>query len=289
MSTWICIPVFNRIEYTVNCLTSLGAQSTKDFTVVICDHGSTDGTSERIRQEFPHVVVINADSSLWWTGAMNRCLEYVLQHAAEDDYLLTLNNDTELPEDYLAQFAVLIQKYPHAVLTSVIHDIGSGQAVTMELRQNWLTAKSLALNFARDHLPNDEDVIEVTHASGRGTAFPLAVFRKLGFYDERHLPHYGADYDMSFKAARADFPIYLCKTCRVFSYVEATGLTTVRNRFSWRSFKDYLTSMKSPANLKMRWWYGWNNCPRLLFPLYIMLDYTRLVGSYFKHFLFKTS
>lgn len=289
MLFWICIPVFNRVEFTLSCLTSLYRQSYKNFKIVVCDHGSTDGTTERIKQEFPQTVVINADSSLWWTGAMNRCVEYVLQHAKDDDYLLTLNNDTELPDDYLAQFATLSQKYPRAVLTSVIHDIATGLPVKMELKQNWLTAKSLAVNFDQDHLPGDSDVIEVTHASGRGTAFPVAVFRQLGLYDEQRLPHYGADYDMSFKASRAGFPIYLCKRCRVFSYVEATGLTSIRSRFSWRSFVNYLTSMRSPANLKMRWWYGFNNCPRLLLPAYITLDYARIIGSYFKHFLLKNS
>lgn len=285
MKIWICIPVFNRIEFTLKCLATLKAQAFEHFTVVICDHGSTDGTAKSIQQQFPDVVVINAPSSLWWTGAINRCVEYVLQHAAEDDTLLTLNNDTELPPDYLTEFASYHAKYPQAVLSSVTHDIATGQRVSIGNRQNWLTAQAKAVNFEQDHLSNDEHVIEVTHASGRGTLFPVAVFRQLGLYDEQHLPHYGADYDFSHKARRAGFPVYVCETCRVFSHVDATGMTTVRNQFSFKSFNNYLTSIRSPANLKVRWWYGWNNCPKVLLPSYITLDLLRIFGSYFKHFL----
>ncbi|WP_446809605.1 glycosyltransferase family 2 protein [Methylomonas sp. 2BW1-5-20] len=287
MKIWICIPVFNRIEYTLKCLATLNAQTFQNFTVVICDHGSTDRSTDHIRKAFPDVVVLNADSSLWWTGAMNRCVEYVLQHAAEQDFLLTLNNDTELPLDYLAELTAQSIKYPHAVLTSVIHDIETGERVKEGYRQSWLGAKDRAVTFEKHHLPGDENVIAVTLVSGRGTLFPIEVFRKVGLYDERHLPHYFADYDYSHKAQRAGYSIYVCKTCRVFSYVAATGMTTVRDRFSLKSFIGFLTNIKSPANLKARWWYGWNNCPKLLFPSYIVLDVIRLIGGYFRHFLLR--
>jgi len=285
MKIWICIPVFNRIEYTLKCLATLNAQSYKNFCVVVCDHGSSDGTTERIKQDFPDVVVLNADSNLWWTGAINRCVEYVLQHADEQDYLLTLNNDTELPTDYLAELTAQSFKYPHAVLTSVIHDIATGERVTDGFRQSWLGAKDRPVSFEKHHLPDDDNVIAVTLVSGRGTLFPMAVFRTAGLYDEQHLPHYAADYDYSHKAQRKGFPVYVCKNCRVFSYVEATGMTTIRNELSLKSFINYFTSIRSPANLKVRWWYGWNNCPKAILPIYIVVDVIRLVGSYFRHFL----
>ena len=231
------------------------------------------------------MVVLNAESSLWWTGAMNRCVGFVLKHATADDYLLTLNNDTELPSDYLAEFEVNSKKYPHAVLTSVIYDISTGKQVSEGYRQNWLTAQATRVAFRQNHLPCDENVMAVTYASGRGTLFPMTVFRQLGLYDERHLPHYGADYDFSHKAQRAGFPVYVCNNCRVFSHVEATGMTAVRNRFSLKSFINYFSSIKSPANLSVRWWYGWNNCPKALFPTYIVIDLLRISGSYFRHFL----
>jgi GT2 family glycosyltransferase len=287
MKIWICIPVFNRIGFTLQCLATLNAQTFRNFTVVICDHGSTDGTTARIKQEFPETVVINADSSLWWTGAMNRCVHYVLQHARDQDYLLTLNNDTELPPDYLAEFAFHAGRYPHTLLTSVVHDIMTDKPLSAGYRQNWLTAQIEALSFEKHHLPDDNDVVAVTHASGRGTLFPVDAFRQLGLYDERRLPHYGADYDFSHKARRAGFPIYACRRCRVFSHIAATGMTFIRDRLSVKSFVNYFTSMKSPANLKARWWLGWNNCPKLLLPTYMALDLLRITGSYFKHFVTK--
>lgn len=120
---WICIPVFNRVDFTIQCLASLNHQNYKNFKIVICDHGSSDGTSERIKNEYPEIVLLSGDSSLWWTGAINVCVRYVFEHADIDDGLLTLNNDTELPSDYLQQLVNCSHQYPNSIITSVIHDI----------------------------------------------------------------------------------------------------------------------------------------------------------------------
>jgi GT2 family glycosyltransferase len=253
--------------------------------VVICDHGSTDGTSAAIREQYPEVVLINADSSLWWTGAINRCVSQVLEQAAADDMLLTLNNDNELPPDFLHNLATSQQRYPAAIITSVIHDINSQQPVSTGHRINWLTAGATTIDFGKDHLPGDPDTVAVTQACGQGTLFPVKAFRELGLYDEKHLPHYGADYDFTFRAARAGYPLYLCKQCKVYAYVEETGLVKVLEQFSLNSFINYFTSIRSPGNLKVRWWYAWNNCPKIYLPIYLPLDFARVFFSYFKKLL----
>lgn len=285
MKIWICIPVFNRIEFTLKCLENLDGQTFRDFTVVVCDHGSSDGTSEAIRQRFPQVVLINADSSLWWTGAINRSIAYALEHAAADDLLLTMNNDNEVGSEYLQNLLANYLKYRNSIITSVVHDIKTGEAISLGYRQNWFLATAPMVNFDRDHLPEDVNVVEVTHASGRGSLFPVQVFRDLGLFNEQHLPHYCADYDFSFKAARAGYKIYSCLDCRVFSHVEETGMVKVLHQFSLKSFIDYFTSIRSPGNLPARWWFGWNNCPRWYFPVYFLLDLGRVSGGYFKNFI----
>lgn len=287
MKIWICIPVFNRKDLTLTCLATLYQQSFINFKIVICDHGSTDGTSAAIREHYPNVIIINADSSLWWTGAINRCVTYVLDNADVDDTLLTLNDDTELPKDYLFNIAENNQKYPNTIITSVIVDIKTGQLVDIGYRQNWLLATPQPLNFKQHHLENDPNVIEVTHASGRGTLFPIAVYQKIGLYDEKHLPHYGADEDLTYKAVRSGFKIYVSKKCIVLSYIEATGMTIILSEFTLKTFVTYLTSMRSPANLKMRFWYGWNNCPNIILPIYFITDLVRVIGGFFKKNLLK--
>ena len=127
MKIWVCIPVFNRVEYTLKCLASIQEQTYRDYCVVVCDHGSTDGTSEMIRSTYSDVVVLQESSELWWTGAINRCIEYVLTVGKiEQDAVVTLNNDLEVDSDYLS---ALVRAQSETILTRLLHQ----QAMTFSL------------------------------------------------------------------------------------------------------------------------------------------------------------
>ena len=283
MKVWVCIPVFNRIEYTLKCLASLQAQTYRDFCVVVCDHGSTDGTSEKIKAHYPDVVLLRESSDLWWTGAINCCVEYVLGAGCQDyDVIVTLNNDVEVDIDYLSSLVNAAMHHPHSVIASAGYDIRTRQLVDPGSRQNWFTAKVSTLDVGEVRSSDVTGVVEVTHAPGRGTLIPLQAFHELGLYDEKHLPHYGADYDFTFRARRSGYQIFISYNARVYSHVEATGMPVVRQNFGTKGFIRYLTDIKSPANLSARWWLAVNNCPRLLLPSFLLLDYFYVIGSYFK-------
>ena len=98
---FICIPVFNRLSYTISCIKSIREQSYTHYKTIICDDNSTDGTAEYLLKNAPDVTVLHGDGNLWWTGGTNKCVEYALKIAKPDDYIFTLNNDTELTSNVL--------------------------------------------------------------------------------------------------------------------------------------------------------------------------------------------
>lgn len=283
---WICIPVHNRLHLTLRCLGSLFRQDYPAFQVVLCDDGSTDGTAAEIRTRFPEVIVLSADGNLWWTGAINCCVRYVLEHSTSDgDAVLTLNNDLEVPPNYLSVLAATVARYQRAVIGSVGYDIETRCLVSPGYRQSWWTSKVTPVHPDLDHLPGDPVVVEVTHVPGRGTVIPVTVFREIGLYDERHLPHYGADYDYSHRARRAGYRIVVSAAARVYSHVSTTGMTVIRQYPLVRGLYRYLFDRRSPANLRARWWVAVRNCPRPLLPTFLLLDVAFLLGSYLKFHL----
>ena len=86
----VLIPIHNRIDFTRSCLTSLKNQKFKDFQIIIVDDGSTDGSSEMLRDEFPEVKVINGDGNWWWTKSINVGIRDSID--LNPDYYLLLNN-----------------------------------------------------------------------------------------------------------------------------------------------------------------------------------------------------
>lgn len=88
----ILIVNYNTIELTKNCLKSIFEQ-TKGilFEVIVSDNGSTDGSIEMIKSEFPQVILIENNANLGFGAANNRGLK-----VAKGKYIFYLNSDTVL-------------------------------------------------------------------------------------------------------------------------------------------------------------------------------------------------
>ena len=149
---YIIIPVHNRMEFTRQCLNSLTQQTYRKFKIIVIDDGSSDGTSDMIQKEFPEVVLLNGDGNLWWTGATNLGIEYVLEQADQDGYILTLNNDTVVRSDYIQTLLNSAAKYPRSLIGSIsVSNEDHSTIVDGGVRVNWLTAKYTNLAKGRGY------------------------------------------------------------------------------------------------------------------------------------------
>lgn len=94
-ATFVVIPVFNGWELTATCLSTLRAQTLR-HTMIVCDNGSTDGTPERVRAEFPQVQVIELGTNMGFPAACNRGVQ-----EGAGEIVVLLNNDVECRPDFL--------------------------------------------------------------------------------------------------------------------------------------------------------------------------------------------
>jgi len=93
----IVIPVFNRVEYTRQCLEALAENTPADlFEVIIVDNGSTDGTKEFLSCLGGDVTVITNETNLGFAKACNQGIE-----KAKGEHVLLLNNDAVVTGGWL--------------------------------------------------------------------------------------------------------------------------------------------------------------------------------------------
>lgn len=88
---------FNRKQKTVACLENLFNQALAPDVEVhayLVDDGSTDGTSEAVKAQFPRVQVLQGNGNLFWNRGMHKAFEAAIKD--EHDYYLWLNDDTVL-------------------------------------------------------------------------------------------------------------------------------------------------------------------------------------------------
>ena len=249
---YIIIPVFNRKEYTRECLSSLHKQSYSNIQIVVIDDGSTDGTEQMIEELFPKVNVFRGDGSLWWSKSTNVGVQFALEKGDDNDYILLLNNDLVVDENYLETLISASKKGNNSLIGSVSVDIYNPvQIHDGGFHINWWTAKHTPIN-ANKELLNMQESIElqlVSTLSGRGTLVPTSVFKKIGIFDAHQFPQYFGDYEFAVRAKLNGYNLFVSYKSIVYSHVKQTGLG---NSSQKRNFIKFFFNIKSPGNIFYR-------------------------------------
>ncbi|HEX7014795.1 MAG TPA: glycosyltransferase family 2 protein [Cyclobacteriaceae bacterium] len=279
---YITIPVHNRRTLLRNCLLSFRAQTNKDFRVVVTDDGSTDGTEEMLRTEFPEVTVIRGDGNLWWTGAINTAITHVLSFCKEDDHILVINDDLEVPPEYIANYYSLAERYPRSLIGSVVTDFHDQDLLTNGgVVMNWTTGKWRALNEGKSLASFGQGHIEenVSYLTGRGTLIPVEVFKKLGIYNNRHYTQCG-DTELPIRARKAGYRLLVSYDVPVFSH---KGHSVHKEEYTLASLKSYYFDIRSHVNIKERFWFAIDSTANIVHGLWFFaMDFTRITVHFFR-------
>ncbi len=278
---YIVIPVHNNKNYTKDCLQCLQKQIYSDFKIIVVDDGSTDGTDVMIKKNYPDVFLLKGDGNLWWAGATNLGIDWALNAGGESDYILTLNNDLVVKENYLASLMDSAKSFKDTLIGSLSADLKHPEEINDGgVKINFWTAKYESLNKGKtlavlDNQPNKH--VEVSALSGRGTLIPFTVFKAIGTYNYKQLPHYGADYEFSIRAKNAGFPLMVSYSSILYSHVDETGLDN-ENRYA---FLKYFFNIKSPSSIPQRLKFALciTKNPFML-ASYVLFDLTRNILHY---------
>lgn len=250
------IPAHNNKPEVLEVLRCLERQRYEALGVLLVDDGSTDGTGEEVRQRFPRVRMIHGDGHLWWTGANVVGVADVLTRAKEGDFILLLNNDVSMDDGYVGELVSCSERLGRAMVGSTIVDDERRDRMVAGLRLDRGLRLTEQTDAAVIHRSDFDDQVDVL--PGRGTLVPVEVFRRIGTFNRRCLPHYGADYEFSIRAKRAGFRLAVSHRAFVYAKLRITGLYPPdRARISLRECVQLLCSRKSTANLRYYLNYVW--------------------------------
>ena len=103
----VVIPTWNGRHLLDGCLAALGAQTCRDFEIVVVDNGSTDGTVAWLQEHRPDVRVIANAENRGFAAAVNQGIR-----ASNSRYVVTLNNDAEPDPGWLAALVAAADSDP---------------------------------------------------------------------------------------------------------------------------------------------------------------------------------
>ncbi|MBX2880109.1 MAG: glycosyltransferase [Granulosicoccus sp.] len=209
----VVIPVFNQFPLTYHCLAAcILAGSGVEFEIILVDDGSTDNTGN-IETLVENLTVVRNNPNQGFVRSCNRGAE-----AARGDYIVFLNNDTEVTSGWLDELlhgfslgdnigatgAKLI--YPDGVL----QDAG-GLVWDNGLPWNAGNGGSSAdprFNYTRD----------VDYLTGAALMVSRSSWQEVGAFGEEYVPAYYEDTDLAFKLRAAGYRTLYCPLSTVVHF-----------------------------------------------------------------------
>lgn len=201
---------FNRRGTTLSALARLAEQcglGSDKLRVVLTDDGSSDGTADAIRREFPQTTIVAGDGNLYWVGGMRAAWTA----AGLADFYLWLNDDVDLRADAVGALLKVYdeQNDSAAIVVGATCDPVSRKTNTGGLwRKGWYRCEVCE--------PIDEPVA-CDSLDGNIVLVPRAAESRLGMISGA-FTHYFGDADYGLRARKAGIPILLTPghlgTCR---------------------------------------------------------------------------
>lgn len=251
---YIIIVTWNGQQYITSCLNSIFAQAKKDFSVIVVDNNSNDQTKDIIRNNYPVVSLIENKSNLGFARANNIGIKKAIEQGA--NYIVLLNQDTEVKKDFLIEGLKYFEKNPILGLASPI-------ILYPDEKRIWFAGSKIYRNKEilikpttqiGEHIHKKQIFSEadkknsVAWVPACALIIKKEVFDKIGYLDETFFM-YGGDVDFSLKAKAVGIQLgYILNTLVI--HKESIKPNIKINKYLFR--KIY---WRTKARLKIVWHY----------------------------------
>lgn len=237
---------YNGQAVLKDCLASLFRVNYPNFEVVVVDNGSTDGSLEAARMAFSRATFIKNEENLGFSAGNNVGIRHALEKMS--DYVLLLNNDTEVEKDFLEKLVTEGESFLDVGLLSPLIFLGrTGKIWFSGGRIDWLRMKTS--HFF--DIPT-EKTRKTDFMTGCAMLIKKEVFREIGLLDEDFFL-YWEDADFGERAARANFNKVVVRDSQIYHFEksgEAKG-----NKLYWLVLSGLIFFQKN-APIYLRPWIG---------------------------------
>lgn len=210
---------YNGRGYLASCVRSVLMSDYPAIEVIVVDNASTDGSVETLRDEFggdARLTLIRNTSNLFFAGGNNAGMR-----AAKGDYIVVLNNDTEVEKDWLKHLAAAMQSpavgacQPKMMFydqPTLIDNVGG-----LIDRFGYTHGKASCQEDRGQYDASDE----IFFAGGAALAVKKSVLDEVGLFDEDFALHW-EDVDLCWRIRLRGYSVRSVPLARVYHKISLT-------------------------------------------------------------------
>ncbi len=212
----IIIPMYNEVEYTYNCIRSIyDHNDLQNYEIIVADDRSPESTD--LLKNIENLIVLRNEQNM---GFLRNCNNAVQQ--ARGEYIVLLNNDTQVQRDWLAELLYIFEHDDRAGLvgSKLVYPDG-----TLQEAGGIIWRDGSAANYGNTGNPGRPEynyVKEVDYISGASIMMPKKLWNEIGGFDERYLPAYCEDSDLCFQVRAKGYKVVYAP-CSVVVHFEGVS------------------------------------------------------------------
>lgn len=249
---------YRQRELTLDLVRSLTRHSLLSIEIVIVDNGATTDNGALFRSVYPDVVYVRTEKNLGFAGGNNLGIRQ-----AKGDYLLFLNNDTEITEGFIDTLRGELDCHPEFGLLSPLilyHENPQKIQYAGFTQMNYLTGRNQGIGMMDDDRGQFDHVTSETgYCHGAAMMCRKADLERVGLMEEHFFLYY-EELDWCEKFRRAGFKMGF------------TGKAKIYHKESMSVGKE--SPLKTYFMTRNRWLFIRRNAPmfaRLIFACYYTL------------------
>lgn len=218
----IIILNYRNSKDTIECVESLEKISYKDFEIIIVDNDSKDDSVGILNDKFKgkHIILESKKNGGFAYGN-NIGIKYALKNKA--DYVLLINNDTTVEEDFLDVLVETAERDKNAgIATGLIMNYYDKDKIWYNGGEiDWNKFYGYHLN-ERGNFNISEEEKEITFATGCLMLIKKEVFKSAGYLPEEYFMYY-EDVDFCAMVKERGYKIIYNSKSKIYHKVSASS------------------------------------------------------------------
>jgi GT2 family glycosyltransferase len=254
------------------------------ISIVVVDDGSSDGTTDLIRQKFPNVLIIKGNGNLFWARALIYAWNSYLKNEFYDA-LLVFNDDIKLYKntliDLISSYNIIKNSHGNliAVSAAFLDETTNKISYGGYIHSSWWHPLRFQCAYPLNDMPLKIDTLNMNLALISNEALKV-----VGFLSEYFI-HSGADMEFGLKLNKAGGSVWLCP--RVLGTCTRHDNDHIYNeRDSLFSKLKFVTRIKGePVVVRLKYFYYHGG---IIWPFLFVALYIKIIILHFI-FIFKNN
>lgn len=239
---------WNGYALTKDCIDSLAKTSYQNYTIIVVDNGSEDGSAAKLKRDYQNIVLLELPENKGFTGGNNHAMEWAIKEGFK--YSLLLNNDTFVESDFLEPLLQTMNEHPlvGAVQPLICFNYDRNKIWNAGSFRNPIWGYCYTQGYLQNRSEKFAQERKVDWISGCAFLVRNEALQQVGLFQENLFTYY-EDVDLSYRLRNSGYELRFIPSSVIYHIAGMSGKSVSKGK------EGFLHAQTHFYNVRNRIWF----------------------------------